>query len=233
MRRSITPDPLPPKTYSSPTLVIIDLDDTLIRGDSYREMVRFIYPNCDQLRSPLVSFAGVCRRLRLISLKRYKEISLMHFQSWSREEIQQWGIQFYRKKIASLVTRQARAVIRKHKADNQTLVLATGSPDVYIHAVADDLELDHVLCTQLEYKNGYFTGRIKGEDCLGNAKRSRVVSYANARRAELKQAYFYTDQDSDLPLLNLVGNPCAVNPTWQLRQYSESRNWPILDWRSD
>jgi putative phosphoserine phosphatase/1-acylglycerol-3-phosphate O-acyltransferase len=233
MRPSIIPNALFPKGDYFPALAIFDLDGTIIRGDSYREMVHYIYPNRGQLQSTIVSFAGICRRLHLISLKRYKEISLLHFRGWSRDEIEQWGVLFYRTRIARLIAQQARAVIRKHKAENRILVLATGSPDVYVHAVADALELDHVLCTRLQYERGYFTGRIMGEDCLAEAKRNRVISYANMLRAELKQSYFYTDQHSDLSLLNLVGNPYAVNPTPELQRFSESRNWPILDWRID
>jgi HAD superfamily hydrolase (TIGR01490 family) len=223
---------LPEESVNS-TLVIVDLDHTLYTGDSYRAMLHQLYPKEHLLLSPVVLCAGICRKLRLISLKRFKEISLLYFHHWRHEDIQAWGRSFYAVKLAAGISRKGRQAIQGHQEKHHSLVLATGAPDVYVQALAHDLAFEDVICTRLEYPSERFSGKIQGEDCLGEEKRRQVIRYAERRKADLQSMYVYTDHHSDIGLLELAGNPRAVNPTPQLKRYAIGHGWPVLDWSKD
>lgn len=154
----------------------------------------------------------------------------MPFCGWSYDRIQSWGRQFYTDELKAAISDQARMVLQRHKKSGHKLVLATGAPDVYLQSLASDLEFDDVICTQLEYNSGRFTGKILGADCLGNEKLKKVRQYAKKQGFDLRQAYMYTDHHSDLPLLYHVGNPHAVNPSVELKTCSVSQNWQVLYW---
>ena len=213
-------------------LVFLDLDHTLLHGDAFRRLLFHLYFRLDRINLPHVLAAGLLRKARRITLKRFKEAGMIHFRGWSEPEIMAWGKDFYTSHLGSLVYAQARGVCAQHRAEGHHLVLTTGSPDIYVQAVAGDLGIGTVICTSLEYEAGRFTGRISGSDCLGEAKQGRAHSFAQSMGASMKQAFCYTDHHSDLEFLQSVGHPRAVNPTPQLRRHAEESGWPILDWHA-
>lgn len=84
------------------------------------------------------------------------------------------------------------------------------------------------LATELEVRNGRFTGRVIEPACYGDGKVARGIAYAAQNGIDLQQSYFYSDSASDLPLLEAVGHPVAVNPSRKLRQIAAERGWPVM-----
>jgi phosphoserine phosphatase len=101
-----------------------------------------------------------------------------------------------------------------------------------LEPVAEDLGFDHLLCTDLEIgEDGLLTGRAKGPLCLNSNKRVFAEMLARKVNIDLVSSYAYGNHQSDLPLLELIGNPYAVEPTEPLRRVALANKWPILTYR--
>jgi putative phosphoserine phosphatase/1-acylglycerol-3-phosphate O-acyltransferase len=212
----------------SQKLVFVDLDGTMLKGDSFRSMLKDVY--WPSKRLPVLIGAGFLRKLRIISLKRFKEFCLIPFKGWTMESINSWGVKFYERSLKSRILSESIITIREHKDKGHILVLATGSPEIYLGCLVSDLGFDHLICTRLEYQAGIFTGRISGADCLGVSKYHQAVRLATEIGADLRAAYFYTDHASDKSLLETVGNPRIINPKQSFKQEAHDRGWPVTAW---
>jgi len=98
--------------------------------------------------------------------------------------------------------------------------------------VAQDLGFEHLICTDLETRpDGILTGDTQGPICTDSHKRTYACELANSLNMDLASSYAYGDHQADIPLLELVGHPHAVEPTEQLRKVASERGWPILSFR--
>ena len=217
---------------SNASMVFIDVDNTLLSIDSFRLLLRHIYFHLDLRHLPQVAITGMLRKGRLIDLVTFKEIGLIYFRGWADKEIYKWGENYYTDTLRHYVYPEGRKLCDQHRAKGKRLVLSSGSPDVYLRALASDLGIDDLICTRLHYNDGKFTGRVDGEDCLGAAKLERVLNYADSMNADLSRSYCYSDHHSDIVILEKVGHPVAVNPTHQLAEHANRNGWPILRWNN-
>jgi HAD superfamily hydrolase (TIGR01490 family) len=119
-------------------------------------------------------------------------------------------------------------LIRRHQADGDEVVLATSSLGLIVHPLAEHLGIGHVVCTELEFRDGVATGSCTRPPCFGAEKRRRVIELVEGMGGSLDDVVFYSDSRLDLPLLDAVGTPVAVNPDRGLRQTARKKGWPIL-----
>jgi HAD superfamily hydrolase (TIGR01490 family) len=119
-----------------------------------------------------------------------------------------------------------------HAAQQHRVFLVTGTLAPLARAVARRLPGRVAVCaTELEVFGGRWTGRLAGEH-LSGARKARAVSRLSREYGlELGSSYAYGDQLADLPMLEAVGNPVAVNPTARLGRVAEQRGWQIRQWR--
>jgi HAD superfamily phosphoserine phosphatase-like hydrolase len=109
------------------------------------------------------------------------------------------------------------------------LILISGSIRYMLKPVVEDIGFDHLLCTDLEIgDDGLLTGRAKGPLCVNRTKRTLAIELACKQGIDLSCSYAYGNHQSDIPLLELVGNPFVVEPTKPLRKVALKRNWPVL-----
>jgi len=125
----------------------------------------------------------------------------------------------------------ALAALDRHRSSGDLCVLLTASPSYLAALVAEDLGLDGYLCTEFEVDEaGIHTGRPRGTPCFGAGKLDHAREFARQARVALEQCAFYTDSYSDLPMLEAIGKPVAVNPDQRLRREAVRRGWPVVDW---
>ena len=119
--------------------------------------------------------------------------------------------------------------IREHRAAGHATVLITGALDSF----ARPLEplFDHLQATRLAERDGRYTGDLVSPPLVGEARAAWLRSFAAAKGVDLKRSYAYADSHSDLPLLQAVGHPVAVNPDVALFRAARRRRWPVEDWR--
>ena len=116
--------------------------------------------------------------------------------------------------------------------NGHVLVLISGSIRYLLEPVAEDLGFHHLICTDLEVgSDGLLTGKTKGPLCLDSTKRVLAKKLAKRANINLLSSYAYGNHHSDLPLLELIGHPYAVEPTEPLRNVALKKNWPVLTYR--
>lgn len=131
--------------------------------------------------------------------------------------------------ISELVHPFALALIEQHRAEGRRVVLATTTPEHLIKPLADRLGFDDVLATRYSVKaDGSFDGSIRGPFVWSTGKLAAVKHYAQAHDISLGESFAYSDSIFDVPLLEAVGSPAAVNPDPRLTMYAVARRWPIV-----
>jgi alcohol-forming fatty acyl-CoA reductase len=118
--------------------------------------------------------------------------------------------------------------LRDHKAAGHRVVLLSGALDFLLEPMKD--LVDDVLCATLAQENGAYTGELTGAPVAGEARARMLASFARRRGLDLSRSYAYADSISDLPMLEAVGNPVAVNPDRRLGTAAKARGWRIEHW---
>jgi HAD superfamily hydrolase (TIGR01490 family) len=138
---------------------------------------------------------------------------------------------FYQKAIRGRFRPGGLRAVQMHREKGDRLVLLTSAVSYLAERVQRELGLDDRLCTRFELdENARFTGRPIEPVCFGPGKIAYASRYAEEKRIPMSVCTFYTDSASDLPMLELVGHPVAVNPDVRLRRLATRRGWPIVDW---
>ncbi|NCX76581.1 MAG: HAD-IB family hydrolase, partial [Actinobacteria bacterium] len=123
------------------------------------------------------------------------------------------------------------AIAKKHLAEGDEVWLVTASPQDFAELIADKLGLTGALGTRAETKDGKYTGNLIGNLLHGKEKARAVLELVNSRKIDIKDCFAYSDSHNDLPLLESVGHPNAINPDAKLRIISFSSGWPVHDFR--
>jgi HAD superfamily hydrolase (TIGR01490 family) len=134
----------------------------------------------------------------------------------------------WRRSIAPKVFPEMIERINHHKAQGHEIWLLTASPQGLASVMARDLTLTGAIGTTLEEKDGVFTGEIDGELLHGPLKAKAAVQHALESGVNLAHCYAYSDSAADIPLLESVGHPVAVNPDHTLLAHATELSWPIL-----
>ena len=124
----------------------------------------------------------------------------------------------------------AREKIQEHRDRGDRIVLVTGSLDFLMAPLAEELGGASVLAATLEEQGDRFTGRLVGEPVIAEEKRRKVLEFAAQNAIDLTQCHAYGDSSADLPMLEAVGFPHAVNPDRRLRAVARRCGWAIHDW---
>lgn len=123
------------------------------------------------------------------------------------------------------------AAIRRHRAKGDHVVLLSSTHAPLAACVQKDLHFDDLLCTHLEVDDqGLMTGRVAGGLCFGQGKLTALQELCRRLGATLNDCTFYTDSNSDSPVLEAVARPVAVNPDPALLRRAKRAGWPIVDW---
>jgi HAD superfamily hydrolase (TIGR01490 family) len=129
------------------------------------------------------------------------------------------------------IHRQVVDELKMHR-DNKALTVILSSSLVPIcKAVAEYLEMDDIICSELEVRDGFLTGKPKGNLCYGNEKLVRLREYCKKNNTPVADAWYYGDALVDQPPLSIVGHPVCVNPDKKLRRIAKENNWKIYCWK--
>ena len=122
------------------------------------------------------------------------------------------------------------ALLQNHQRAGEPVILVSSGPGPLIQRIAREFGTEHAIGTSLELVDGRYTGRSLPPVCIDQHKATLARAYLRERCLEidLARSYAYADAISDLPLLEMVGNPVAVYPERSLREIAEEREWLIL-----
>ena len=127
---------------------------------------------------------------------------------------------------------QMLAVVREHQDAGRPAYIATAASQPAAEILAQALAMDGAIGTRWETEDGIYTGRLEGPFAYGEGKAAALREFADANGIDLSASWAYTDAASDLPMLEAVGHPVAVNPDKELRRLAEERGWETRDFRS-
>lgn len=215
-----------------------DLDNTLMRGSSLFLLARGLYRRGFFTWRQLVRFGLQQTRFRLQGNERAGEIDALRnaaltFVSGHRvNELRELGNEIFDESIHDALWTQTIALAQQHLAAGQRVWLVTAAPLEAATVVAERIGLTGALGTIAEERDGIFTGELVGDLLHGPAKARAVAALATTEGIDLARCSAYSDSSNDLPLLELVGFPCAINPDRTLRRHAKRAGWRIHDFRS-
>ena len=165
-----------------------------------------------------------------ISRTRFNQVFYRNYRGLEVAEMKALATKMFEVYIRPKIFAEAVSQIQEHKEEGIDVVLVTGSLDFIVQPIADYLGVDAVLAPQLHEEDGRFTGELTTVPLIGEEKAKAVRSYANQHEISLEESYAYGDSGSDLPLLECVGSPVAVNPGKKFRQKALESGWEIHEW---
>lgn len=138
---------------------------------------------------------------------------------------------WFRDYVLQYVRDAGRAVVERHRAAGDHLAIVTGATPYAAGPLARELTIEHLVCSELELDaEGCLTGRPQDPLCYGKGKLLRTERLAAQLGFNLRDAVFYSDSITDLPLLEQVGTPVAVCPDRRLRRLARARGWRVEEW---
>jgi HAD superfamily hydrolase (TIGR01490 family) len=147
-------------------------------------------------------------------------------------ELEELGEEIFEEAMAHRIWPGTRALAQLHLDEGQRVWLVTAAPIEIARIIARRLGLTGALGTVAEHVDGVYTGRLVGDMLHGPAKGEAVRALAERESLDLRRCSAYSDSFNDLPMLSMVGDPCAINPDAKLRAYARDRGWRIRDYRT-
>ncbi len=201
-----------------------DVDHTITRRSSGRHFMllgvrRGVFPVSSLLFFPLtyLRYRFFGRKAELPGLK---GISLKDIEGVSRESFDE--------SLMHDLYPDALTLIKRFQSSGRRVVLATSSIDFIVKPLADYLGITEMIANSLVFEDGVCTGRFMDIPVFRQEKRKKVLEYIESRGISVEESSFYSDSIHDLPLLEDIGNPVAVNPDRSLKRIAEKRGWEIL-----
>jgi HAD superfamily hydrolase (TIGR01490 family) len=212
-----------------------DLDKTVISKSSSLALTRPFYRAGLVTRSQLLR--GAYAQLVYLMLgaderrmDRAKEGMLALTKGWSKEEVEQVVREALEEVVDPFIYQEALDLVALHQALGRRVYIVSSSPEEVVRPLAERLGVDDVVATLAECIDGRYTGKLEFY-CYREQKAERIVEIAGEDGIDLQGSFAYSDSITDLPMLEAVGNPVAVNPDRELRKIADQRGWRIRDFR--
>ena len=215
-----------------------DVDNTVVRGASIFHLARGLYAQDFFSARDLARFVWQQLYFRVSGTERAahvhdaRESALAMITGHHVDELATLGEQIFDEFIAARVWPGTRALAQMHLDAGQRVWLVTAAPVEIARIIAARLGLSGALGTVAESIDGVYTGRLVGEILHGPAKAVAVQSLAEAEGLDLASCSAYSDSANDIPMLELVGDPWAINPDPALRRVARERGWRVRDYRT-
>ena len=216
------------------TLAIFDLDNTLIAGDSDHRWGEFACAEglVDATRHArandafLQDYQDGC-----LDIDAYLRFALSTIAGLTLAEVAALQKRFVRDWVEPMILPAAEALLEQHRKNGDTLLIITATNSVVTRPIADRLGVKHLIGCEAERQNGTYTGQPTGIPSFREGKIQRLQAWLGEHPAATAGAYFYSDSHNDLPLLEWVDNPVAVDPDPRLKNIAGDRNWPVISLR--
>lgn len=215
-------------------LVLFDLDNTLLGGDSDYLWGRFL------VEEGLVDGERYERENQrfydqyhagTLDILEFLRFSLQPLASHDTATLYAWRARYLKEKIAPILLPAARALVEKHRAQGDTLLIITATNRFVTEPIAGLFGIENLLATDPEMVDGRYTGNVSGVPCYREGKVQRLAMWLKEHGLDHGESWFYSDSHNDIPLLETVTHPVAVDPDDSLRQHAASKGWPVISLR--
>ncbi|MCB1647566.1 MAG: HAD family hydrolase [Pseudomonadales bacterium] len=216
------------------TLAIFDLDETLIAGDSDHAWGEFLISkglvDAARHRSINDQFYEDYKNGNL-DVDAYLQFACEFLTRHPPEQLYRWREMFIEEMIRPIVLPQAQALIGFHREQQHRLLIVTATNQFITEPIAHLFGIHELIAPVPELTSTGYTGRITGVPSFGAGKVIRLKSWLQETGETLTGSYFYSDSANDIPLLEEVDHPCAVDPDSRLQATAETRQWRIISLR--
>ena len=212
------------------TLALFDLDNTLLSGDSDYEWGQFLV------------------RKNLVDKKAYEEANIRFYEQYKQGvlDIYEWSAftfkplaersmealsllhkDYMQQVIRPLMGDKAKATIEQHRQQGHTLMVITATNSFVTRPIVEAFGIENLIATESKIVNGRYTTDVEGIPCFNKGKVERLNDWLKINNESLEGSYFYSDSHNDLPLLEIVEHPIAVDPDETLEAVAKEREWEI------
>jgi HAD superfamily hydrolase (TIGR01490 family) len=219
-------------------LALFDLDNTLLAGDSDYEWGQFLIDRGVLEREAYESqnrayydqyVAGT------LDIHEFLGFALRPLAAHEPADLERWHAEFMEKRIRPMIGRPARELVRKHQQAGDLCAIITATNSFVTRPIAHEFGIEHLIATEPESRNGRFTGKVAGIPCFREGKVQRLDDWLagrGRRLGEFAESILYSDSHNDLPLLERVTRPVAVDPDEKLAARAKQRGWAVISLRS-
>jgi len=215
-----------------------DVDNTVMQGASIFHLARGLYARDFFTARDIGRFAWQQTKFRVVgredmgNVHEARETALSFAAGHTVAELTTIGEEVFDEVMATKVWPGTRALAQMHLDAGQRVWLVTATPVEVATVIATRLGLTGALGTVAETEDGVYTGRLVGEILHGEAKAEAVTALARREGLDLGACSAYSDSANDIPMLSLVGHPCAINPDSRLRAHAREHGWRVRDYRT-
>lgn len=218
-------------------LALFDLDNTLLHGDSDYEWGQFLVDagvlDRDAYEAQNAAFYDQYKAGTL-DIHEFLGFALRPLAAHTAEDLHRWHGEFMQRRILPMIGEPARALVRRHRDAGDLCAIVTATNSFVTRPIAETFGVPHLVATEPESAGGRFTGRVAGLPCFRDGKIARVEAWLAGLGRTLgsfPESAFYSDSHNDLPLLERVTRPVAVDPDDTLAAEARRRAWPIISLR--
>jgi len=208
-----------------------DVDGTLLRVQSGVLYISYLrrhglMSRADQAR---IYWAFLTYRLGVLNMRKLVDVTSRWLRDREEHEVAEHCRHWYETEVRAHVRAEIVGRVGSHRAQGHVVALLTGGTHYLNDHLAADLDIEHVLASELEVAEGRFTGKPVQPLCYGRGKIERAARFAAEHGVVLADSYFYTDSITDLPMLQQVGHQRIVDPDPRLRREAQQRGWELVD----
>ncbi len=218
-------------------LVLFDLDNTLLAGDSDFEWAQY-----------LISLGVLDREVQearnqvfydqykagTLDIFEFLDFQLAPLSRHSRAQLDEWHKAFMDGIVRPMISENARALVQQHLDREALVAVVTATNSFVTGPIVREFGIPHVIATIPAQENGHFTGKPRGMPAFKAGKIERVDAWLESMglyMGSFERTWFYSDSHNDLPLLKRVSDPVAVDPDDTLKAHAEAQGWLILSLR--
>lgn len=212
-------------------LALFDLDHTLLAGDSDHAWGAFMTEHglvdAEFFRRRNDEFL-VQYQQGTLDIDEFLRFTLAPLAEHDPEELYALRDAFLEQRIRPMITDKARELVETHRKKGHVPVMITATNAFVTEPIAEEFGFSHLLATRPEKRDGRYTGRYVGKPTFREGKITALEAWLAQEQIDPAESWFYSDSHNDLPLLERVDNPIAVNPDDQLATHAKAQGWPII-----
>lgn len=215
-----------------------DVDNTVMQGASIFHFARGLHRRKFFSTREILGAAWKQTYFRLVGVEDPEHVAearnsaLSFIAGHTVAELEEIGEEIFDEGMAHRIWPGTRALAQMHLDRGQRVWLVTAAPIEIASIIARRLGLTGAMGTVAEHEDGVYTGRLVGDLLHGPAKAEAVRALAIREDLDLSRCSAYSDSANDLPMLSMVGDPCAINPDARLRAHAKAQGWRIREYRT-
>ena len=218
-------------------LALFDLDNTILAGDSDYNWSRFLIQEGyldGAIHAEKNEKFYADYKAGTLDIYAFVEFQFKPRARNPRTVLNQLLKKYVEEVIKSMITEKARALVKRHQDEGDLIIVITATNSFITKPIAELFGIENLIGTDPEEKEGEFTGKVSGLPSFKEGKVTRLEAWLKGKNlslASFEKSYFYSDSHNDLPLMQKVTHPVAVDSDDVLSEYAQSKGWPQISLR--